>query len=182
MQKPKKSKGFFRKPKKQELFAKILENKGLLQKSKNREPFAKTQKNKGFFRKPKKADNDNDNVNDNEDVYDNENDNVDEDDTDTVNENDAAKAAGKSHKGVKNKKARRKYKACRGGSLCFQKYSYMGFLFYGCFLRPEIRFVYLNLFAISNKKLGFTQKNPFLLSLKLLKIFMRMLQKRVFDP
>ncbi len=159
-------------------------------KSKNREPFAKTQKNKGFFRKPKKADNDNDNVNDNdndnvndnEDVYDNENDNVDEDDTDTVNENDAAKAAGKSHKGVKNKKARWKYKACRGGSLCFQKYSYMGFLFYGCFLRPEIRFVYLNLFAISNKKLGFTQKNPFLLSLKLLKIFMRMLQKRVFDP
>lgn len=153
-------------------------------KSKNREPFAKTQKSKGFFRKPKKADNDNDNdnVNDNEDVYDNENDNVDEDDTDTVNENDAAKAAGKNHKGAKNKKAGWKYKACRGGSLCFQKYSYMGFLFYGCFLMPGIRFVYLNLFAISNKKLGFTRENPFLLSLKLLKIFMRMLQKRVFDP
>lgn len=76
-----------------------------MQKSKNREPFAKSQKNKGFFRKPKKADNDNDNVNDNEDVYDNENDNVDEDDPDTVNENDAAKAARKSHKGAKNKKA-----------------------------------------------------------------------------
>ena len=112
-----------------------------MQKSKNREPFAKTQKNKGFFRKPKKADNDNvndndndndnvnvnDNVNDNEDVYDN----VDENDTDTVNENDAAKAARKDHKGVKNKKAGWKYKACRGGSLCFQKNSYMGFLFYG---------------------------------------------------
>ena len=165
-----------------------------MQKSKNREPFAKTQKNKGFFRKPKKADNDNvndndndndndnvnvnDNVNDNEDVYDN----VDENDTDTVNENDAAKAARKDHKGVKNKKAGWKYKACRGGSLCFQKNSYMGFLFYGCFLRPEIRFLYLNLFAISNKKLGFARENPFLLSLKLLKIFIRMLQKRVFDP
>lgn len=166
----------------------MQKNKGLLQKSKKREPFAKTQKSKGFFRKPKKADNDNDNdnvndnVNDNEDVYDNENDNVDEDDTDTVNENDAAKAAGKNHKGAKNKKAGWKYKACRGGSLCFQKYSYMGFLFYGCFLMPGIRFVYLNLFAISNKKLGFARENPFLLSLKLLKIFMRMLQKRVFDP
>ena len=173
---------FFRKQKNRKLFAKPQKTKELFSKTKNRKLFAKTQKNKGFFRKPKKADNDNDNVNDNEDVYDNENDNVDEDDTDTVNENDAAKAAGKSHKGVKNKKAGWEYKARRGGSLCFQKYSYMGFLFYGCFLRPEIRFVYLNLFAISNKKLGFTQKNPFLLSLKLLKIFMRMLQKRVFDP
>lgn len=159
-----------------------------MQKSKNREPFAKTQKNKGFFRKPKKADNDNDNdnvndnVNDNEDVYDNENDNVDENDTDTVNENDAAKAARKNHKSVKNKKAGWKYKACRGGSLCFQKNSYMGFLFYGCFLRPEIGFLYLNLFIISNKKLGFARENPFLLSLKLLKIFIRMLQKRAFDP
>ena len=153
-----------------------------MQKSKNREPFAKTQKNKGFFRKPKKADNDNDNdnVNVNDNVNDNDNDN--EDVYDNVDENDAAKAARKNHKGVKNKKAGWKYKACRGGSLCFQKNSYMGFLFYGCFLRPEIRFLYLNLFAISNKKLGFARENPFLLSLKLLKIFIRMLQKRVFDP
>ena len=150
-------------------------------KQKNRKLFAETQKSEGFFRKPKKADNDNDNdnvndnvndndnvnvndnVNDNEDVYDN----VDENDTDTVNENDAAKAARKNHKGVKNKKAGWKYKAYRGGSLCFQKNSYMGFLFYGCFLRPEIGFLYLNLFIISNKKLGFARENPFLLSLKL---------------
>lgn len=129
-----------------------------MQKSKNRKPFAKTQKNKGFFRKPKKADNDNDNdndnvnvndnVNDNEDVYDN----VDENDTDTVNENDAAKAARKNHKGVKNKKAGWKYKACRGGSLCFQKNSYMGFLFYGCFLRPEIRFFIFESFYYFEQK------------------------------